>query len=358
MNTIGHIYRLTTFGESHGKATGGVIDGCPSNQEISLEKIQQDLDLRKPGQSLVTTARKESDHVQILSGIFEGKTLGTPIGFMIPNEDQTSTDYDTLKDVFRPSHADFTYQQKYGIRDHRGGGRSSARETASWVVAGSIAKQILATKGIQFFTYTKQIGSLIYKTDHQRFDQNKIHTSPVRCPDENMSKKMITYLEELKQEGDSIGGIVSCVIQGVPVGIGSPIFNKLQADLAKAMLSINAAKGFQYGLGFDGLTLKGSEYNDEFVVKEGKISTKTNHSGGIQGGISNGNDIYFDVVFKPASSIAKSQNTVNKEGKLVELSVQGRHDPCVVPRAVPVVEAMAAMVILDHWLLNALYTNP
>lgn len=331
---------------------GGVIDGCPSNVEISLEHIQIDLDLRKPGQSTITTARQERDQVQILSGIFEGKTLGTPIGFIIPNEDAQSTDYESLKEVYRPSHADFVYEQKYGIRDHRGGGRQSARETALWVVAGSIAKQILSQHKISFFTFTKAIGNINYKIDNQYLNKDKIQQSVVRCPDLKISEKMIMYLEQLKAEGDSIGGIVSCVIKGLPVGLGAPIFDKLQADLAKAMLSINAAKGFQYGLGFDGLSLKGSEYNDEFVMNEGKISTKTNYSGGIQGGISNGEDLYFDVAFKPASSIKKTQNTVDKAGKTVELSVEGRHDPCVVPRAVPVVEAMAAMVILDHWLLS------
>lgn len=355
MNTLGHIYRLTTFGESHGKAMGGIIDGCPPNVDISLEQIQKDLDLRKPGQSLVTTARKESDQVQVLSGIFEGKTLGTPIGFLIPNEDQQSSDYDALKEVYRPSHADFTYQQKYGIRDHRGGGRQSARETVSWVVAGSIAKQILAKQGISFFTYTKQIGSWVYQADDQRFDVKKIHASIVRCPDEGLSQKMISYLEKIKQEGDSIGGIVSCIIKGLPVGLGEPVFDKLQAHLAKAMLSIHAAKGFQYGLGFDGLLQKGSEYNDEFLTNEGRVSTKTNHSGGIQGGISNGEDVYFDVAFKPASSIQKPQKTIDIHQNQVQIEVQGRHDPCVVPRAVSVVEALAAIVILDFVLLHRVW---
>ena len=351
-NQFGHIFTLTSFGESHGKAIGGIIDGCPSNIVLNLEDIQNELDLRKPGQSQITTSRKEEDIVQFLSGIKDGKTLGTPIGFTIQNKDHISKDYDHLKDIYRPSHADFTYQAKYGIRDHRGGGRQSARETACRVVAGAIAKQILAQKNIQIIGYTSQIKDLHYTPSNISFSRKEVYSSIVRCPDNKIAQKMISLIEQTKQEGDSIGGTVTCVIKGVPTGLGEPIFHKLQASLAYAMLGINAVKGFDYGLGFNGLHLKGSEYNDAFNIENNNVTTLTNHSGGIQGGISNGSDIVFRVVFKPTATISMPQNTVDSKGNKVTLEASGRHDPCVVPRAVPIVEAMAAMVILDHLLMS------
>ncbi len=355
-NTFGKVYKVTTFGESHGKAIGGIIDGVIPGFEIDVSKIQADLNLRKPGQSKVTTSRKENDEFEFLSGILNGKTTGTPIGFIIYNENQQSSDYEHLKNIYRPSHADFTYQQKYGIRDYRGGGRQSARETACRVIGGSLAKQILfKLNNITFTTYTYQIGSVkCASTDHDISIEN-IQSSIVRCPDKTAEEKMIKLIEYYKNLGDSIGGIVRCIIKNVPIGLGAPVFDKLQADLAKAMLSINAAKGFQYGLGFSGIERPGSEYNDVFEVNKGKISTKTNNSGGIQGGISNGENIYFDVAFKPASSIQKKQETVDVKGNTTHIEIQGRHDPCIVPRAVSVVEAMAAMTILDHYLMNKMY---
>jgi len=348
-NSFGHIFKLTSFGESHGIAIGGVIDGCPSNVEIDLDKIQLDLDRRKPGQSKITTDRNEEDKVEFISGIFEGKTLGTPIAFLIKNKEQKSDDYDKLKGVFRPSHADFTYQNKFGIRDHRGGGRSSARETAVRVVAGAIAKQILSGIGISIHAYVSKINSVELTKSYFEIDANLIDSNIVRCPDDEVARKMISLIEQAKSEGDSLGGIITCFAKGVPVGLGEPVFDRLNADLAKAMMSINAVKGFELGSGFGSVNMKGSEHNDEFLPG-GK--TKTNFSGGIQGGISNGEDIYFNVAFKPVASIKKMQNTIDQNDNQVKLEVEGRHDPCVVPRAVPIVEAMSALVILDHYLRN------
>lgn len=349
-NSFGHIFRLTTFGESHGKAIGGIIDGCPSNIDIDLDAVQMELDRRKPGQSDITTPRKESDEVQFMSGIFEGKTLGTPIGFVIHNQDQKSKDYSNIKDVYRPSHADYTYQEKFGIRDYRGGGRSSARETACRVVAGAIAKQVLATKGIEIQGYVTQIAHLELTDDYRDVDLNTVEDSIVRCPSAELTDQMVALIEETKKEGDTLGGIVKCRISNMESGLGEPVFNRLNADLAKAMFSINAVKGFELGSGFGSVYMKGSEHNDAFVLNEGKVETRSNFSGGIQGGISNGADIYFNVAFKPVATIFQKQDTVDSEGKETELQVTGRHDPCVVPRAVPIVESMAALVILDHLL--------
>jgi chorismate synthase len=346
-NTFGHIFRLTSFGESHGKAIGGIIDGCPSNIEINFKKIQYELNRRKPGQSSITTQRDEADEVEFLSGIFEGKTLGTPIAFQIKNQDQKSEDYDALKDVFRPSHADFTYEEKYKIRDHRGGGRSSARETAARVVAGAIAKQILAKTGIQISAFVSQIGKVRMEDSELKFSELDIEASLVRCPEKNTSAKMIQLIEEVRSKGDSLGGEIKCIITGVPAGIGEPVFDKLHSDLAKAMMGINAVKGFEIGSGFSAVEMLGSEHNDEFLAG-GK--TSSNNSGGIQGGISNGQDIYFNVAFKPVATISQKQNTIDKHNNEVVLAAKGRHDPCVVPRAVPIVEAMAALVILDQLL--------
>ncbi|MBK8924603.1 MAG: chorismate synthase [Crocinitomicaceae bacterium] len=348
-NSFGNIYKLTSFGESHGKAIGGVIDGCPAGIELNLDLIQHELRRRKPGQSNITTPRKEEDEVEFLSGIFEGKTTGTPIGFLIRNQDQQSGDYDALKDIYRPSHADYTYEKKYGIRDHRGGGRSSARETIARVVAGAIAKQILSQHGITFTAYVSQIGPVEIPNSSSCYSETSIESNAVRCPDETSAKKMIAYIESCLASGDSTGGKISCFIQGVPVGLGEPVFDKLHADIGKAMLSINAVKGFEIGSGFRAASMKGSEHNDAFE-QGGK--TKTNFSGGIQGGISNGSDIYFHVAFKPVATIQLEQDTISKDNSAIKLAAKGRHDPCVVPRAVPIVEAMAAMVILDHWLRN------
>lgn len=347
MNSIGQLFRLTTFGESHGTAIGGVVDGCPAGLCLDVEAIQKELDRRKPGQSSITTARKESDTVQILSGVFEGKTTGTPIGFMIPNEDQRSKDYSNLKEVYRPSHADFTYDSKYGFRDYRGGGRSSARETANWVVAGAIAKQLLKSVNIQAFV--SSIGEDFVMKPYKELNFSKIEDNLVRCPDEEVANRMISAIEQAKVEGDSLGGTITCVAQGVPVGLGEPVFDKLHVRLGQAMLSINAVKGFEYGSGFCGAKMKGSAHNDSFL-EGGK--TTSNLSGGIQGGISNGMDIYFRVAFKPTATIMKEQNTINQKGEAVKLQAEGRHDSCVVPRAVPVVEAMTAMVLADFYLLN------
>ena len=348
MNTIGRIFRLTTFGESHGKAIGGVIDGCPAGIELDLGKIQSDLDRRKPGQSKIVTQRKESDTVQFLSGIFEGKTTGTPIGFIIENENQKSKDYGHIEDVFRPSHADFTYQKKYGIRDYRGGGRSSARETANWVVGGGVAKQIIS--GININAYVSSVGDLFLEKPYQDLDFSKTESNIVRCPDEEVAAQMIEKIEKIRKAGDTIGGTVTCVIQNVPVGWGEPIFDKLHARLGQAMLSINAVKGFEFGSGFCGAKMKGSEHNDLFNADG---TTKSNLSGGIQGGISNGMDIYFRVAFKPVATIMQEQDTINSKGEMIKMHGKGRHDPCVVPRAVPIVEAMAAMVLADFKLLQA-----
>lgn len=350
-NTFGHIFRLTTFGESHGIALGGVIDGCPANISIDLEAVQSELDRRRPGQSKITTPRDEKDQVEFLSGIFKGKTTGTPIGFIIRNKDQRSKDYGDLKDLYRPSHADFVYEKKYGIRDYRGGGRSSARETACRVVAGAIAKQILLDHGVSIQAYVSQIAHL--KIDETfEVDTTQVEKNIVRCPDSSLAEEMVKLIEEAGREGDSLGGIVSCVVQNPIVGLGEPVFDKLHADLGKAMLSINAVKGFEVGSGFGSVYMKGSEHNDSFESTEDGVKTKTNYSGGIQGGISNGQPITFNVAFKPVATIRKEQNTVNKEGKEVMLEATGRHDPCVVPRAVPIVEAMAAIVMLDHLLLS------
>ena len=350
-NTFGKLFKLTSFGESHGSMIGGIIEGCPAGLEIDKDIIQKDLDRRKPGQSKVTSTRKEDDKVQLLSGIFEGKSTGTPIGFLIPNINSKSKDYSNIKDVFRPSHADYTYEEKYGLRDYRGGGRSSARETACRVVAGSIAKQLLNNYGVKISAYVSSIGNIF--ADEKKVDLNKDYNSNiVRCPDPNASNKMINLITDLKSKGNTVGGQIKCVISGVEAGLGEPVFDKLHADLGKAMLSINAVKGFEYGSGFNGSKMTGAEHNDEFIVENGNVSTKTNNSGGIQGGISNGEEIYFKVAFKPVATIMSKQNSINKEKNNVELSVKGRHDPCVVPRAVPIVESMAAIVLADHLLRN------
>ena len=349
-NTFGTLFRLTSFGESHGAAIGGIVDGCPPGLELDMDFIQSELDRRKPGQSKIVSQRKESDKPEILSGVFEGRTTGAPIAFLIRNEDQKPKDYDHIKDVFRPSHADYTYQAKYGIRDHRGGGRSSARETAARVVAGAIAKLLLRKYGISITAYVSQVGKVTLSKPYQKLDLSKIETNAVRCPDGEKAGKMIGVIEAARKEGDTVGGAVSCVIKGVPAGLGEPVFDKLHADLGKAMLSINAVKGFEYGSGFEGTKMKGSEHNDRFINNGKRIATRTNRSGGIQGGISNGEDIYFKVAFKPVATIMQKQMTVNAAGDEVEMQGRGRHDPCVVPRAVPIVEAMAALVLIDHLL--------
>ena len=351
-NTFGQLFRITTFGESHGAAIGVVIDGCPSGIEIDLEQIQHELNRRKPGQSNITSARKESDEFEILSGIFEGKTLGTPIGILIRNEDQKSKDYNYLKDTYRPSHADYTYEQKYGIRDYRGGGRSSARETVARVAAGAIAKQILASKGIVINAFVNQVGNIKLEKHYSELNFQNIENNIVRCPDETAAQQMIQAIEEVKKQGDTLGGTIQCVIQNTPVGLGEPVFDKLHAVLAHAMLSINAAHGFEYGSGFAGASKKGSENNDEWENVDGKIRTKTNHAGGILGGISTGEDIYFNVAFKPIATILKQQQSINSKGEEITLQNEGRHDPCVLPRAVPIVEAMAALVLVDFLLLS------
>ena len=350
-NSFGEIFRITTFGESHGKAIGVVIDGCPAGLAIDLNFIQQELDRRKPGQSAITTQRKESDTFEILSGIFENKTLGSPICIIINNEDHKPEDYEHLKDSFRPSHADFTYETKYGIRDHRGGGRASARETAARVIAGAIAKQLLKKEGIEITAYVSAVGKIKLQQNYQQLNLSKIESNIVRCPDEEVANKMIELIQDTKAKGDTLGGIISCVIKHSPVGLGEPVFDKLHADLAKAMLSINAVHGFEYGSGFEGTGWNGSQHNDVFEKNsEGKIITATNNSGGIQGGITNGMDIYFNVAFKPVATIMQTQATVDKAGNQTEIKGKGRHDPCVVPRAVPIVEAMAALVMADHFL--------
>lgn len=352
MNTFGNIFRLTTFGESHGPGVGGVIDGMPAGIEVDLDFLQAELNRRRPGQSALTTPRKEADHVELLSGIFEGKTTGCPIGFLVRNENQHSNDYDNLREVFRPSHADFTYQSKYGIRDHRGGGRTSARETIARVVGGAFAKMVLRQKGINITAYTSQVGPLALDKAYTAYDFTEIERNPVRCPDSEMAEAMGELIKQVKAEGDTIGGVITCVIQGCPVGLGEPVFDKLHAQLGAAMLGINAVKGFEYGEGFAGVTAHGSEQNDVFVPDgKGGITTRTNHSGGIQGGLSNGQDIYFRVAFKPVATLLREQDTVNLQGEAVTLKARGRHDACVLPRAVPIVEAMAAMVILDNYLL-------
>ncbi|MCC8358692.1 chorismate synthase [Salinimicrobium sediminilitoris] len=346
-NSFGKLFRLTTFGESHGEAIGGIIDGCPAGLTIDLEKIQQEMDRRKPGQSAIVTQRKEPDSVKFLSGIFEGKTTGTPIGFTIENSNQKSNDYSHIKDVYRPSHADYTYDQKYGNRDYRGGGRSSARETACRVAAGAIAKQLL--QDIKITAYTSSVGGIQLQKKFQELELSEIEKNPVRCPDSETAKRMETYIKEIRSQGDTVGGVVECVISNVPKGLGEPVFDKLHAAMGAAMLSINAVKGFEYGSGFAGSAMKGSEHNDLF---EPDGSTISNFSGGIQGGISNGMDIVFRVAFKPVATIMQKQKTINAEGQEVEMKGKGRHDPCVVPRAIPIVEAMAALVLADYYLLN------
>lgn len=352
MNTIGKIFTFTGFGESHGAAIGGVIDGMPAGVAIDLAKVQHELDRRRPGQSAITTSRKESDTVEVLSGLMDGVTTGTPIGFIIRNENQHSGDYDQLKSAFRPSHADYTYTMKYGLRDHRGGGRSSARETATRVVAGAFARHALRQLGISITAYTSQVGSVTVTDDYSDLDLSLIESNPVRCPDQAKASEMEQLIREVKADGDTIGGVVTCVIKGAPVGLGDPVFGRLNARLAEAMMSINASKGFEYGMGFRGVEKRGSEVIDRFVNDNGKIQTIANNSGGIQGGISNGEDIYFRVAFKPVATLMQDVETIDADGNEVTLKAKGRHDPCVVPRAVPIVEAMAAIVILDAVLLN------
>lgn len=349
-NSFGTIFKLTTFGESHGEALGGIIDGCPPGIALDFDAIQLEMDRRKPGQSAIVTQRKEADEVQFLSGLFEGKTTGMPIGFMIPNTNQKSADYSQIKDTYRPSHADYVYEKKYGIRDYRGGGRSSARETACRVVAGAIAKQILTT--IKINAFVSSVGEIFVDKPYQELDFSKTESNAVRCPDEAIALKMEEYIKEIRKQGDTVGGTITCVIQNVPIGLGQPVFDKLHAELGKAMLSINAVKGFEYGSGFCGARMKGSEHNDLY---NSDGTTQSNLSGGIQGGISNGMDIYFRVAFKPVATIMQKQKSLDNQGNLIELQGKGRHDPCVVPRAVPIVEAMAALVVADFYLLNKIY---
>lgn len=351
-NTFGHIFRLTTFGESHGEAVGGVIDGMPAGIDIDMEFIQSELNRRRPGQSAITTSRQEADRVELLSGVFEGKSTGCPIGFIVRNTNQHSNDYENMRNLFRPSHADYTYYEKYGIRDHRGGGRSSARITISRCVGGALAKLVLRQKGISIQAYTSQVGPIALDKDYTRYDFSLTETNAVRCPDQQKAAEMEALIAEVKAEGDTIGGIITCVIKGCPAGLGEPEFDKLHASLGQAMLSINAVKGFEYGDGFDSATMRGKAVNDVFRNEDGRITTTTNHSGGIQGGISNGQDIYFRVAFKPVATILTEQETVDKDGNCTTFTAHGRHDPCVLPRAVPIVESMAAMTILDFILLR------
>lgn len=351
-NTFGSLFTLTTFGESHGEAIGGVVDGMPAGIDIDTSFIQQELDRRRPGQSDLTTSRQEPDRVELLSGVFEGKSTGCPIGFMVRNTNQHSHDYENLRNVFRPSHADFTYTQKYGLRDHRGGGRSSARITIARCVAGALAKLALRQLGITVQAYTSQVGDIALDKDYRKYDLSLTETNPVRCPDPQVASAMAKLITEVKADGDTIGGTITCVIKGCPPGLGEPEFGKLHAQLGAAMLGINAVKGFEYGDGFSGVAERGSQQNDVFETVNGKTTTKTNHSGGIQGGISNGQDIYFRVAFKPVATILTEQDTVDMSGTPTKLTVKGRHDPCVLPRAVPIVEAMAAMTILDAYLYN------
>ncbi len=355
-NTFGNILTLTTFGESHGAAIGGVIDGMPAGVSVDMEFVQHELDRRRPGQSALTTARQESDRVEVLSGVFEGKTTGTPIGFIVRNSDQHSSDYDELRTAFRPSHADFTYQQKYGVRDYRGGGRSSARETVARVVGGAFAKLALRQLGICITAYTSQVGNIAIGRDYRQFDFSEIEKNPVRCPDPEAAQQMERLITDVKQQGDTVGGVITCIVQGCPVGLGEPVFSKLHSALGAAMLGINAAKAFEVGDGFEGCAQKGSEQNDIFCNDAGRIRTRTNHSGGIQGGISNGEDICFRVGFKPVATLLREQPTVDVQGNETTLAMRGRHDPCVLPRAVPIVEAMTAMTLLDFYLLNKTVT--
>lgn len=352
MNEFGIIYRLTSFGESHGAAVGGVVDGMPAGITIDVDEVQRQLNRRRPGQSAIVTQRNEKDRVRFLSGIFEGVTTGTPIGFVVENEDHHSNDYSNIRDVFRPSHADYTYTSKYGIRDFRGGGRSSARETIARVVAGALAMQALGQIGVTVTAYTSQVGNIALDNDYRHYDLSTIESNDVRCPDADAAARMHELIRQVQADGDTIGGTVTCVVKGVPVGLGEPVFDKLHARLAYAMMSINAAKGFDYGMGFDGVGNRGSQMNDAFICTDGHISTTTNRSGGIQGGISNGEDIYFRVAFKPVATLLRDVETIDKDGRATSLHARGRHDPCVLPRAVPIVEAMAAMTIFDMYLLN------
>lgn len=351
-NTFGNTFTLTTFGESHGEAIGGVVDGMPAGIDVDIDFIQSELNRRRPGQSKITTSRNEPDQVELLSGVFEGRSTGSPIGFIVRNTNQHSNDYENMRNVFRPSHADYTYYYKYGLRDHRGGGRSSARITISRCVGGALAKLALRKLGISVQAYTSQVGRLALERDYRKYDLSKTETNIVRCPDEQMAERMERLIADVKAEGDTIGGVITCVVKGCPAGLGEPEFGKLHAALGAAMLSINAAKGFEYGEGFNAVTSRGSEQNDIFTSRDGRITTKTNHSGGIQGGISNGEDIFFRVAFKPVATLLTEQQTVDKDGNETTLEVRGRHDPCVLPRAVPIVEAMAAMTILDYYLLG------
>lgn len=357
MNTTGNIFTLTTFGESHGAAVGGVVDGMPAGIVIDEEFVQMELNRRRPGQSAITTSRNEADKVEFLSGIFEGKSTGCPIGFIVRNTNQHSNDYDNIRNIFRPSHADYTYFSKYGIRDHRGGGRTSARVTISRCVAGALAKLALKQLGVTIQAYTMQVGDIAIDKDYKRYDLSLAETNAVRCPDPVAAAQMETLIKEVKADGDTIGGIIQCVVKGCPVGLGSPEFDKLHAVLGKAMLSINAVKGFEYGEGFAGVTARGSQQNDVFFTdEEGRVQTRTNHSGGIQGGVSNGQDIVFRVAFKPVATLLREQDTIDKDGNPTKSVVRGRHDPCVLPRAVPIVESMAAMVLLDEYLKNKAVT--
>ena len=354
-NSFGQIFRITTFGESHGKAIGVIIDGCPSGVTIDESFIQSELSRRRPGQSRITTQRKESDSFELLSGVFEGQTTGSPIMILIPNQDQKSKDYSHISDKFRPSHADMSYTAKYGIRDYRGGGRSSARETAARVAAGAIAKLILKEKHITVQAGVTRVGDISFKGDIEKIDFSECENNAVRCPDQKLAEEMENYILQIKKQGDTVGGIISCVINGVPAGLGEPVFDKLHADLGKAMMSINAVKGFEYGSGFSSVSMRGSEHNDKWVQSKEGLHTESNNSGGIQGGISNGMPIYFNTAFKPVATIMQDQDSVNEKGESVTVSGKGRHDPCVVPRAVPIVEAMAALVLTDHLLRQRLY---
>lgn len=350
-SVYGNIFKISTFGESHGRAVGVVIDGCPAGIEVDENFIQWELDRRRPGQSKITTQRQEEDKIEIVSGVFEGKTTGTPICMFVWNQDQRSKDYSHIAEKFRPSHADFTYTEKYGNRDYRGGGRSSARETLARVAAGALAKKALEQFGISIQAYVSQVGAMKLTTPYQQMNLASAEDNILRCPDPVFAEQMIEYIDQVRKDCDTVGGVVSCVIKNTPIGLGEPVFDKLHAELGKAMLSINAVKGFEYGSGFDGVAMLGSQHNDEFYIENNKVKTKTNHSGGIQGGISNGEDIYFKVAFKPVATIMKDQKSIDAQGNETTVSGKGRHDPCVVPRAVPIVEAMAAIVLLDFYLL-------
>jgi chorismate synthase len=352
-NTFGKLFSLTSFGESHGRGVGGIIEGVTPGLALDMDFIQNELDRLRPGQSKISSPRDEKDRVEFLSGVFEGKATGTPLAFVIWNKDQKSGDYDNLKKIYRPSHADYTYEAKYGVRDHRGGGRSSARETIARVAAGAIAKLMLREMDVKVTAFVSQVGSVELKEIPSNLEA--IESTPVRCPDVDTANRMINLIDEIRSEKDSIGGVVSCIVENAPAGLGDPVFDKLHASLGQAMLSINAVKGFEYGMGFQAAAMRGSQHNDEFYSNEGQVKTRTNRSGGIQGGISNGENIYFRVAFKPVATILKDQNTVDQSGNEVVMTARGRHDPCVVPRAVPIVEAMAAMVLVDSWLMNKTY---